>query len=191
MTALTPKQIAFVEYYLICGWNAAEAAKRAGYSPKTARQQGSRLLTNVDIQAYRDARLAELKMGADEVLTRLSDMARGDIGEFLTPMGLIDLDKVGARGKSHLIKKIKQRTTTVSRKDDDDFETHEIELELYDAQAALRDLGRHHKLFTDKIEVKDDWRKEAADAGVNPDETVETIEGVLTGRVKLNAGDAA
>lgn len=39
------------EYYASCG-NAAEAARRAGYSEKTARQQGERLLTNVDILAY-------------------------------------------------------------------------------------------------------------------------------------------
>jgi phage terminase small subunit len=47
---LTPKQECFVEEYLI-DLNATQAAIRAGYSEKTARSQGQRMLTNVDIAA--------------------------------------------------------------------------------------------------------------------------------------------
>lgn len=49
---LKPKQIRFCEYYVALGGNATKAAIAAGYSEKSARQQGSRLLTNVDIVAY-------------------------------------------------------------------------------------------------------------------------------------------
>lgn len=45
---LTAKQQRFVDEYLI-DLNATQAAIRAGYSEKTARSQGQRLLTNVDI----------------------------------------------------------------------------------------------------------------------------------------------
>ena len=48
--ALKGKQARFVEEYLV-DLNATQAAIRAGYSPKTARSQGNRLLTHVDIQA--------------------------------------------------------------------------------------------------------------------------------------------
>lgn len=41
----------FVEAYITNGGNATEAAKEAGYSAKTARQQGARLLTDVDVEA--------------------------------------------------------------------------------------------------------------------------------------------
>ena len=47
---LTRKQQRFVDEYLI-DLSATQAAKRAGYSPRTARQQASRLLSNVNIQA--------------------------------------------------------------------------------------------------------------------------------------------
>ena len=43
---LTPKQQRFVEEYTIDS-NATQAAIRAGYSERTAQQQGSRLLLNV------------------------------------------------------------------------------------------------------------------------------------------------
>ena len=48
--SLTPKQDAFVREYLI-DLNATQAAIRAGYSAKTAEQQGSRLLRNVQVAA--------------------------------------------------------------------------------------------------------------------------------------------
>jgi terminase small subunit-like protein len=48
-TKLTPKQDAFVQDYAKTR-NATKSALMAGYSPRTARQQGSRLLSNVDIQ---------------------------------------------------------------------------------------------------------------------------------------------
>ena len=46
---ITPKQQRFVTEYLI-DLNATQAAIRAGYSRKTAQQQGSRLLTNVVVK---------------------------------------------------------------------------------------------------------------------------------------------
>ena len=51
MPKLTEKQKKFVDEYLI-DLNATQAAMRAGYSEKTARSIGQRLLTNVDIQKY-------------------------------------------------------------------------------------------------------------------------------------------
>lgn len=50
---LTRRNAAFVAEYLKCR-NATQAAIRAGYSPDTAKQQGSRLLTNVAIRALID-----------------------------------------------------------------------------------------------------------------------------------------
>ena len=50
---LNDQQIAFCEHYVV-SLNATQAAIDAGYSEKTARQQGSRLLTNVNIKAFTD-----------------------------------------------------------------------------------------------------------------------------------------
>ena len=46
---MTPKQAGFVEEYLV-DLNATQAAIRAGYSPKTAEVQGSRLLANAKVR---------------------------------------------------------------------------------------------------------------------------------------------
>ena len=78
---LTPKQKAFADYYIETG-NATEAAIRAGYNKKTARQIGSMNLTKVDIKIYIEERLKEIenKRIADgkEVLEYLSKVMRGE-----------------------------------------------------------------------------------------------------------------
>lgn len=51
---LTPKQALFVSEYL-ADFNGKAAAIRAGYSPKTAEQQASRLLRHVQVKAAVDA----------------------------------------------------------------------------------------------------------------------------------------
>jgi phage terminase small subunit len=56
---LTDKQRIFVAEYL-SDKNATAAAKRAGYSAKTARSQGQRMLTNVAIRELVDKKLTEL-----------------------------------------------------------------------------------------------------------------------------------
>jgi phage terminase small subunit len=50
MSELTDQQRMFVAEYLV-DLNATKAAERAGYSARTAKSQGSRLLTNVAIAA--------------------------------------------------------------------------------------------------------------------------------------------
>ena len=50
MRPLTPKQQAFVEQYLV-DRNGTQAAIRAGYAPKAAQEQASRLLSNAMVAA--------------------------------------------------------------------------------------------------------------------------------------------
>src|SRR3990172_8007067 len=78
---LSNKQRAFIEHYLTC-WNASEAARRAGYRGR-ANTIGARLLSNVVIAAAVEARLAELQMGADEILVRFTEHARGSMADFV------------------------------------------------------------------------------------------------------------
>jgi hypothetical protein len=77
-------------------------------------------------------------MSAEEALRLQADIARGDLTEFLTPLGQIDIDKLRQAGKGRLIKKLKQKTITkIGKTDkDDDTEIHETEIELYPADVA-------------------------------------------------------
>lgn len=77
---LTPKQKKFCEWYIKTG-NATEAAKKAGYSEKTAARMGSENLQKPVISAYIAERLekqdAKLVADADEVLRFYSSVMRG------------------------------------------------------------------------------------------------------------------
>jgi len=59
MSELTPKQAAFVREYVV-DKNGKQAAIRAGYSPKTAEVQASRLLSYAKVRAAVDAALKEV-----------------------------------------------------------------------------------------------------------------------------------
>ena len=71
---MTDKQQAFVNEYLI-DLNATQAAIRAGYSKKTARSQGQRLLTYADIAAATEVatkeRAERTQVSQDEVIDGL------------------------------------------------------------------------------------------------------------------------
>ena len=56
---MNTKHLRFIDEYLI-DQNATRAAVAAGYSEKTARSQGSRLLTNADIQQAIQVRQTEI-----------------------------------------------------------------------------------------------------------------------------------
>lgn len=79
---LTEKQRRFVDYYVETG-NASEAARRAGYSEKTAGWIGQENLQKPTIKAAIDARLRELEgkriANAAEVLEFLTSALRGEV----------------------------------------------------------------------------------------------------------------
>ena len=79
--AVTPKQQRFCDEYLI-DCNATQAAIRAGYSEKTAKQIGQRLLTYVDCRKYIDDRMDEMQSkniaDATEVMQYLTSVMRGE-----------------------------------------------------------------------------------------------------------------
>jgi len=131
---LTNKRRIFIEEYLNC-WNGAEAARRAGY--KFPRRHASYLLTIPDIQAEIEQRIAEKAMGADEVLLRLSEQARGGHSAYIKPDGTIDLKQLIDDDKAHLIK-----GTRWDRSDN-------LIVEFYDSQSALVHIGKALGLFTE------------------------------------------
>ena len=154
---LSNKRKAFINEYLL-DFNATQAAIRAGYSERSASVTASRLLANANISEAVKVAIEEKAMRAEEVLLRLADMARSDMGDFMEIDSMsfsLDLAKAKQLGITKLIKKVKQKTTTFLSKNesDEDREVNEIEIELYDAQAALVHIGRYHAMFTDKSEV--------------------------------------
>ena len=91
----------FAQEYIV-DLNATEAAIRAGYSPKTAKQAGYRLLQDdkvqIAIQSAMDKRAAKTEITAEKVLQRWWDIATAD------PNDIIHMRRVCCRhcyGKDH------------------------------------------------------------------------------------------
>ena len=87
---LTPKRAAFVEEFA-CDMNATQAAIRAGYSVKTAKEQATRLLSNVHVAAEiakgRAARSERTGITAERILAELARIAFFDVRKLLNDDG--------------------------------------------------------------------------------------------------------
>ena len=79
MENLTPKQQRFVEEYLV-DLNATQAATRAGYSARTANEQGARLLAKASvseaIEKAKAQRMERVQLTQDEVIDGLRREAK-------------------------------------------------------------------------------------------------------------------
>lgn len=122
------KQKRFCEEYLV-DCNATQAAIRAGYSKKTARAVGQRLLTNVDIKKYIEQQLQKLKnekiADAQEVLEYLTSVMRGEQKE--------QVALLTGEGVQKLVQK---------------------DISAKDRIKAAELIGKRYGLFTEKVELQ-------------------------------------
>ncbi len=124
---MTTRQKKFCDEYILSG-NAAEAAVKAGYSPKTAKSIGQRLLTYVNLKQYIGEELDKLHSAkiadAREVLEYLTSVMRGEEKE-----QVLRLDGGGEQ--------------TVD----------ELEVGAKERLRAAELLGRRYALFRDRAEL--------------------------------------
>ena len=96
---MTPKQRAFADFYIECG-NATEAAKRAGYSKKTARVMGQENLLKPVVSEYIAERIKPTEQkriaDADEVMQFYTAVMRGEVkDQFGLDVAISDKIKAG------------------------------------------------------------------------------------------------
>jgi phage terminase small subunit len=132
---LSAKHQRFVAEYLANGGNATKAAKAAGYSPRTADRQGSRLLGNAEIKAALATKtekvLGKLEITAERTLAELAQIAYADPDAEEAPHAEDELDP-GPFGGS-----LKRRRGSSLRYE------HKLK--------GLELLGKHLELFTEKV----------------------------------------
>lgn len=148
--ALTEKQRRFVDEYLI-DLNATQAAIRAGYSVKTAREQASQNLTKLNIQQAISEKMAERSkrtgVNQDRIVLELAKIA------FVNAADVIDSDdatiKAGATADdTAAIQSVKVKVIPTK-----EGEGVEREIRLNDKLKALELLGKHLGMWNDKLDV--------------------------------------
>lgn len=122
---MTPRQQKFCDEYLISG-NATEAAIKAGYSRKTAKQTGSENLAKPDLRAYIDEQLTKIHSAkiadAEEVMKYLTSVMRGEHTE-------------------QVLKLVGEGVQTVT----------DIDVSAKERLKAAELIGKRYGLFTDKV----------------------------------------
>lgn len=111
---MNDNQKAFADYYIETG-NQTEAAKRAGYSEKTAYSQGNRLLKNAEVSAYIAERVrptAEKRIATgDEVMEFFTQVMNGEVKDaFDLPPSLQD--------RLNAAKELAKRTVDIGSKEE-------------------------------------------------------------------------
>lgn len=150
MAKLTEKQQRFIDEYLI-DLNATQAAIRAGYSVKTAREQASQNLTKLNIQQEISEKMAERSkrtgVNQDRIVLELAKIA------FVNAADVIDSDdatiKAGATADdTAAIQSVKVKVIPTK-----EGEGVEREIRLNDKLKALELLGKHLGMWNDKLNV--------------------------------------
>lgn len=159
-TDLPPRQQRFVEEYLI-DLNATQAAIRAGYSAKTANEQGAQLLAKLSVaeavaraKAERSARTG---LHADRVLeelaaigfARMPDVAEWGGGDQMKLKPSSELSEHSAAAISQVVETEK---FVKSMDRGESLWSRERSIKLHDKVATLKLLGQHVGLFADKVE---------------------------------------
>jgi phage terminase small subunit len=157
VSKLSGRRKLFCLEYLI-DLNGAKAAIRAGYSERCARQTAARLLTKADIrleiQRCMDKRAARLEISAEKVLQGLAQLAFFDIRKLYNADGSLkeisELDEVTAAAICGVeVEKLYDHFGKGQAKDKGTL----TKIKLADRGINLERLGRHFKLFTDRLEV--------------------------------------
>lgn len=150
--ALTARQQRFVDEMLVDA-NATQSAIRAGFSTKTAKQQGARLLTNVDVAAAiaeRQAkRLNKLEVKAERVVSEMAAGAFYDAADLVAQAITCPADI------AKLPEQVRRAIVGWSWDRRGNFV-----LKLADKSRALDMLARHLGMYRDQIELKiglGDW----------------------------------
>lgn len=150
---MTAKQKLFCEEYLI-DLNATQAAIRAGYSPKTAKEQGCQLLTNLNLRARIDKALAERScrtgVNADRIVRELAKVA------FLNATDVVDTNTAKVLPNASEDDKSAIASVKVKISSGESSDSVEREIKFADKLKALELLGKHLGMFTDNVNITGD-----------------------------------
>lgn len=142
MADMTEKQKRFCDEYLI-DLNATQAAIRAGYSKKTANEQGARLLANVSVQKHLQKRMkekeCELIATQDEVLQTLTRVLRREEKEVIVVTCRQRKSYYDSNGKKVIEEKEVPKMV-------------EIPAKISDVNKSAELLGKRYALYTDKVD---------------------------------------
>lgn len=153
---LNAKQSRFVDEYLI-DLNATQAAVRAGYSPRTAQQQGSRLLLDAVIKANLSEKMAKrearTEIKQDRVLQEIALSAFLDPADLFAADGtLLPLDRMPESAR-RAIAGLEVEETFKGEGKNREWTGYLKKIKLVSKEGTLTLAARHLGMLRDKTEL--------------------------------------
>lgn len=151
---LTPKQEKFCREYMK-DLNGTQSAIRAGYSPKTANEQASRMLAKVNIQEFisilRKKQEERTNISADKVIKEFAKLGFSDIKDYIGDN--LSFKALNEIKNSEAISSIKITEAKDGSKS--------IEFRLHDKKGALENLGKHLGIYETHNSQKNPYNPES------------------------------
>jgi phage terminase small subunit len=174
---VTPMQLLFCHEYLV-DLNATKAARRAGYSTKTARIIAVKLmqkpLIKAIIQNGMNKRAKKIGVDADKVLRELSRIGFSDLRDMFEENGQIKEVSKWPHHIARCIASIEVEETFEGHGENRVWTGYTKKVKFWDKVRALELLGKHKVLFSDRtihtvVKTLEDviagsWEKEQAQA---------------------------
>ncbi len=169
---LIPKQLQFCKEYII-DLNATQAAIRAGYSKKTARQKAHNLFTIVyihdEIERLVEARSKRTEITADRVLQELAAISFIDFKDMFDENGnMLEIHKMPENIRRSIGGITVTSTANGKGIDKVFWETKNIK--IIDKKGTLELIGRHLAMFKDNLNLNqsnapyNEWLNKTKDA---------------------------
>ena len=159
--ALNPQQARFVLEYMT-DLNATQAARRAGYSDKNASSIGYQLLQKTPvqkaIQEQMNARARRTLITADRVIAEVAKLAFSNTQDLYQDNGELIPVKDLPADVAATISEIRHRVIGGTKGDSEPIT--ELSYKTADKKAALELLGKHMKLWVDRVEVATNYEED-------------------------------
>ncbi len=156
---LTAKEALFVHHYVTNGYNAAAAARAAGFAESSANTQGAKLVAKPRVKAAIDALIAptlkKLNVTKDRIIEELALIAFSDIGEAFNANG--DLLPIHDMPESirRALSGIDVDMLFEGRGEDKEHVGFTKKIRTWEKTKAIELLGKHLKMWTDKVEINE------------------------------------
>lgn len=154
------KKLRFAEEYIV-DRNGAKASVRAGFAVGRARQTACELLSDPDVQVEIERLTIEqskrTEITADRALLEMARLGLSDVRKLFDDNGrLISINQL-PDDIAAAVSSIEVVTQRVAGGEPSDVE-QVVKVKLWDKNSGLEKLGKHFKMFTEKLELSGNMR---------------------------------
>lgn len=165
--------------------------------PESAIAAASKVLTDINVLKVAKHLMRQKIISAEATLLQISDLTESSLEPFLNygdgrQDPYLDLSQESAKENIHFVKEMemtRERRLEGKGEDEEEWEVQKIKIKVHDRKEALRDMAKHHKLLTDRVEQAG-FNIEIPWDDLTPEQIARLNQGVDPAIIKKEVDDA-